>query len=128
MGRTRQPAATAQPIIIDADNQTLGRLASRVAITLRGKLTVTYAQNVVPNIRVTVINAAKLRFSGTKLVGKQYHRFSGYPGGLKTTTLQQELDRDPAKLVRRAVSHMLPKNRLNARFIRNLTVYSGAER
>lgn len=128
MASTRRTSGNSQPIIVDAANQTLGRLATSIAVTLRGKDKVTFAPNVVPNVQVVVTNASQLRFTGTKLTGKLYHHFSGYPGGLKTTTLKQELERDPVKLVRRAVAQMLPKNRLNARFMRNLKVFSGSAR
>lgn len=112
-----------EQVTFDAAGQTLGRLSSAVAATLRGKRSVQFAPNVVPNIEVVVTNVRALRFTGTKLTAKQYHKFSGYPGGIKTTTLQQQFDRDPVRLVRNAVAHMLPKNRLNSRLMRHLKVY-----
>ncbi len=114
--------------MIDAAGRTMGRVASEAAMTLRGKRLVTFAPNLVPAIQVVVSNVGQLRFTGTKLTTKKYHRFSGYPGGIKTTTLQQEFERDPIRLVRQAVSHMLPKNRLNSRLIKNLKIFVGAAR
>ncbi len=110
-------------IVVDANGKSLGRVATEVANHLRGKRTVNFAPNVVPNVEVHVVNAAELRFTGTKLDVKLYHRFSGYPGGIKTTTLRQEFEKSPADLVRHAVRGMLPKNRLNAEFLRHLKVY-----
>lgn len=118
------PNTKTERVIIDAASKSLGRVATLAATKLRGKHLVTFAPNVVPAVSVAIINIAKLRFTGTKLDVKQYHHFSGYPGGLKTTTLRQEFTKDPIRLVRRAVQHMLPKNRLNARFMRNLKVYT----
>lgn len=110
-------------ITIDAEGQSLGRVATQVANHLRGKNSVHFALNVVPEVEVHVVNATKLIFTGTKLDVKVYHHFSGYPGGIKTTTLRQEFEKDPAQLVRRAVRGMLPKNRLNAQFLRHLKVF-----
>lgn len=109
-------------ITIDATGQTLGRMASQVAFKLRGKHLVSFRQNVIPPVKIVITNADKLRFTGSKLTTKTYKRFSGYPGGLKVTTLKQEFEKDPVRLVRRAVLHMLPKNRLQSRFMRNLVV------
>ena len=120
MPRSIQPL---QRVTIDAQGQSLGRVASLVAITLRGKLLPTFQPNVEPGIQVEVVNVGKLRFTGSKLDAKSYHRFSGYPGGLKTTSLRQEFPRNPLRLFRRAVEHMLPKNRLSSRLIKNLSVY-----
>lgn len=119
-----KPAMKRTQVTIDAAGKTLGRVASVTASTLRGKHLVTFAPNLVPAVEVVVTNVTELRFTGTKLLTKQYHKFSGYPGGIKTTTLQQQFDRDPVRLFRRVVQHMLPKNRLNARMMRNLTVFT----
>lgn len=110
-------------ITIDAAGRSLGRVATEVANTLRGKNTVNFAPNVVPNIEVSVTNISQALFTGTKLEVKEYHRFSGYPGGLKTTTLKQEYEKDPVRLFRNTVKNMLPKNRLNAKFLQNLKVF-----
>ncbi|MDP3986235.1 MAG: 50S ribosomal protein L13 [Candidatus Veblenbacteria bacterium] len=117
------PIQPLQRVIIDAQGQSLGRVASLVAITLRGKLLPTFRPNIEPGIQVEVVNVGKLRFTGSKLDTKSYHRFSGYPGGLKTTSLRQEFTRNPLRLFRRAVEHMLPKNRLSPRLMKNLSAY-----
>ncbi|MEK7497256.1 MAG: 50S ribosomal protein L13 [Patescibacteria group bacterium] len=109
-------------IEIDADGQSLGRVASVAAHNLRGKHLPDFAQNVLPGVKVKIKNVTKLRFTGTKLKVNLYHRYSGYPGGLKTTTLEQEFIKNPVALVRQAVEHMLPKNRLQSRFMNNLTI------
>ena len=113
-------------IIVDADGKSLGRVATQVANQLRGKNSVNFAPNVVPAVEVHVTNVAKLRFTGTKLDVTVFHHFSGYPGGLKTTTLRQEFTKDPIGLVRHAVRGMLPKNRLNSQFLRHLKIYRGS--
>ncbi len=110
-------------VVLDAEGQSLGRIATQAANHLRGKNSVHFAPNVVPEVEVHVINATKLRFTGTKLDVTVFHHFSGYPGGIKTTTLRQEFTKDPLRLVRHAVRGMLPKNRLNAQFLRHLKVY-----
>ncbi|MFH1111633.1 MAG: 50S ribosomal protein L13 [Patescibacteria group bacterium] len=115
----------AKKIEFDASNQSMGRLASVVAVILRGKRTVSFKPNQNPNIKIMVINIEKLRFSGNKLLTKRYYKYSGYPGGLKTTTLEQQFKKDPVRLFKRAVQHMLPKNRLSANLMKNLTVYRG---
>jgi len=112
-----------EKIIIDAAGKSLGRLSTEVANKLRGKHLVTFAANVAPRVQITVINVTKLRFTGTKLLVKKYFHFSGYPGGIKETTLQQEFTKDPVRLVRSAVKHMLPKNRLSSSLMRYLNIY-----
>lgn len=114
-----------QDIVIDASGQSLGRVASVAAFKLRGKHLVNFQPNRVPNVRVNIVNIKQLKFTGTKLKTKRYHRFSGYPGGIKTLSLAQAFNRNPERVVRRAVEHMLPKNRLQARLMRHLSVYAG---
>ncbi len=112
-----------KPVLIDASDLTLGRLCSQVAVKLMGKHLSDWRPNLLPTTKVIVINLDKVRFTGNKLTGKFYHRFSGYPGGIKTFTLEQAWLKDPVKLVRQIVGHMLPKNRLNSRYLKNLKVY-----
>ncbi|MFZ5391436.1 MAG: 50S ribosomal protein L13 [Patescibacteria group bacterium] len=112
-----------KPVLIDASDLTLGRLCSQVAVKLMGKHLSDWRPNKLPTTVVTVINIDKIRFTGNKLSGKLYHKFSGYPGGIKTTTLEQEWKKDSVRLVRRVIQHMLPKNRLNSRFLKNLKIY-----
>ncbi len=117
------------PKIIDYDaaGQSLGRLASLVASALRGKKTVSFKPNCNPQIKVLVQNVEQLKFTGSKLKTKRYYKFSGYPGGLKITTLEQQFKKDPARLFKNVVEHMLPKNRLSKSIIKNLTVYRRAK-
>ncbi len=107
---------------IDATNMTLGRLASAIAVMLRGKDRATYNPASLPSVKVTVTNASKIRFSGKKLEQKKYYRFSGYPGGLRTKGLDELFAQNPERVVRFAVLHMLPDNKLKKKFIKGLTV------
>ncbi len=107
---------------IDATNQVLGRIATKAATILRGKNLPSYAPNIMPSVKVTIINASKLRFTGKKLDQKQHYHFSGYPGGLRATKLRETFEKNPEKLVRLAVLRMLPDNKLRKRFITRLQV------
>jgi len=107
---------------IDAAGIPLGRLATRVAVLLRGKQKATYAPHIDGGDFVRVTNARAIHFSGRKLTGKHYHQFSGYPGGLRTTTLQARRVQDPTGIIRDAVFGMLPRNRQRARMLRRLTI------
>lgn len=110
-------------ITIDAKNKTLGRVASAAAFALLGKHTTTYAKNVVAGEEVKIINAKELRISGTKATDKEYLRYSGYPGGLKGETYEMlTARRGTGEVLRRAVLGMLPKNRLQAKRIKLLTI------
>lgn len=122
-----KPEIKMKKVVIDAAGKSLGRVATQAANVLRGKNLVTFAPNIIPNVQVFIINIEQLLFTGTKLKVKTYHHYSGYPGGIKTSTLQQEFTKDPIRLVRRSIRGMLPKNRLNARFLRNLKIYRKGE-
>ena len=111
--------------VVDAEGQTLGRLATRIADTLRGKRKPTYTPHVDTGDFVVVVNAEKIRVTGNKLDQKRYYRHSGYPGGLRSRTLREQLDRQPAEVIRKAVKGMLPRNRLANRQITKLKVYAG---
>ena len=111
--------------VVDAEGQTLGRLATRIADTLRGKGKPTYTPHVDSGDFVVVVNAEKVTVTGKKLDEKLYHRYSGYPGGLRTRTLREQLERRPTEVVRTAVKGMLPRNRLARRQITKLKVYAG---
>ena len=113
--------------VVDADGATLGRLATEVAVLLRGKHKPTFTPHLDTGDPVIVVNAAKVKVTGNKLKAKSYVRHSGYPGGLKSETLQRLLARRPEEVVRRAVRGMLPQNRLGARMLRKLHVYAGGE-
>jgi large subunit ribosomal protein L13 len=114
-------------LIIDATDQVLGRLASRVAYVLRGKHKVNFTPHVDCGDNVIVINAEKIRLTGKKLTDKVYVRHTGYPGGQRFSTPKELLSRKPFAVVEEAVRGMLPKNRLGADLFRNLHVYVGAE-
>ncbi len=118
---------TKQWLLVDAEGQTLGRLASKVAILLRGKNKPNFTPHVDCGDNVIVINAEKVHLSGNKWEEKTYVRHTGYPGGQRFTTANQLKDKNPASVVERAVKGMLPKNKLGAVLFRNLKVYAGAE-
>jgi large subunit ribosomal protein L13 len=111
--------------VVDADGVVLGRLASEVATLLRGKHKPIWAPHVDVGDHVIVINAAKLDISPRKVTDKLYRRHSGYPGGLRTETLEHLLARDPEQVVRLAVRGMLPKNPLGRSMIKKLRIYAG---
>lgn len=111
--------------IVDADGQTVGRMASKIAKVIRGKYKTCYTPHADCGDNVIVINAEKVAFSGTKLVDKEYVRFSGYPGGQRFTTAEEMLKKHPERLIEKAVKGMLPKNTLGRALYRNLKVYTG---
>ncbi|HEV8656801.1 MAG TPA: 50S ribosomal protein L13 [Candidatus Limnocylindria bacterium] len=113
--------------VVDADGQTLGRLATRVATLLRGKHRVTFSTHIDTGDPVIVLNASKIKVTGRKLQAKQYVRHSGYPGGMRTESLERLLARRPEEVIRRAVRGMVPQNRLGEQMMRKLHVYAGAE-
>src|SRR5437588_8507487 len=113
--------------VVDADGQTLGRLATQIADTLRGKRKPEYTPHVDTGDFVVVVNADKIAVTGKKLDEKIYYRHSGYPGGLKQRTLREELQRRPTEVIRKAVKGMLPRNRLSRAQITKLKVYAGPE-
>ena len=113
--------------LVDAEDQTLGRLASRVAQILRGKHKPIYTPYLDTGDHVLVVNAEKIRLTGKKIDQKRYYRHSGYPGGLKETSVQQMLDSHPERVVELAVRGMMPKGKLGRAMIRKLRVYAGPE-
>ena len=113
--------------VVDAEGKTLGRLATRIADTLRGKLKPEYTPHVDTGDFVVVVNAEKIHVTGDKLAQKRYWRHSGYPGGIKSRTLAEMLERRPEEVIRKAVKGMLPRNRLARQQLRKLKVYAGAE-
>ena len=113
--------------LVDAEGKTLGRLATQIADTLRGKGKPQYTPHVDTGDFVVVVNADKIAVTGKKLDEKIYYRHSGYPGGLKSRTLREQLDRRPTEVLRMAVKGMLPKNRLARQQINKLKIYAGAE-
>jgi large subunit ribosomal protein L13 len=113
--------------VVDADGQTLGRLATRIADTLRGKDKAQYTPHVDTGDFVVVVNAEKVLVTGNKLEQKRYYRHSGYPGGLRSRTLREQLERRPTEVIRKAVKGMLPKNRLARQQLNKLKIYAGPE-
>ena len=113
--------------VVDAEGQTLGRLATQIADVLRGKRKPAYTPHVDTGDFVVVVNAEKIQVTGTKLDDKMYYRHSGYPGGLKSRSLRDQLQRQPAEVLRKAVKGMLPKNRLARQQLGKLKIYAGPE-
>jgi large subunit ribosomal protein L13 len=113
--------------VVDADGETLGRLASRIAGVLEGKHKPTYTPNLDSGDHVIVLNAARVAVSRDKLTSKVYARHSGYPQGFKEETLGHLLDRRPEEVIRRAVKGMLAHNRLGAQQLRKLKIYAGPD-
>jgi len=114
-------------VVIDATDLALGRLASRVALVLRGKNKAGFTPNVDCGDNVIVVNAEKVRLLGKKMTNRVYVRYTGYPGGQRFTTPKEILQKRPTELVRRAVKGMLPKTRLGDKIINNLYIYAGPE-
>ncbi len=114
-------------LLVDAEGQTLGHMASAIATRLRGKHKPEYTPHVDTGDFVVVINADKVRVTGRKATGKVYHTHSGYPGGLKSLTFEQLLEKSPERVVRLAVRGMMPRNRLGRAMLKKLKVYAGGE-
>ncbi|WP_349258503.1 50S ribosomal protein L13 [Aggregatilinea sp.] len=111
--------------VVDAKDKTLGRLATEVARILRGKHKPIFAPHMDTGDYVIIINCEKIRVTGDKLDSKVYYRHSGYPGGIKSVTLRQQLDKFPDRVLHEAVRGMLPKNKLGRAMIKKLKIYSG---
>ena len=114
-------------LLIDAEGEILGRLASTAAKILRGKHKTNYTPHVDCGDNIVIINAEKVRLTGNKLTEKQYVRHTGYPGGQRFATPKELLNRKPIAVIEHAVKGMLPKNKLGSALYRNLYVYAGAE-
>ena len=114
-------------VIVDAENETLGRLASNVAYILRGKDKVNFTPHVDTGDNVIIINAEKVKLTGNKVAEKEYVRHTGYPGGQRFATPKLLLTKRPTEIIRMAVSGMLPKNKLGDALRRNVFIYAGAE-
>ena len=114
-------------LLVDAENEILGRLASKVAKIVRGKNKVNFTPHVDCGDNVVIINAEKIQLTGNKWDHKEYVRHTGYPGGQRFTTVKQMLDKNPTEIVRKAVKGMLPKNRLGSALMRNVFIYEGSE-
>ena len=112
---------------IDAEGKILGKLAAEIAVKLMGKHKVSYTPHVDGGDFVVVTNAEKIAVTGNKLLAKKYYRHSGYPGGLKTRSLEEMLAKQPTEVIRKAVERMLPKNKLGSQMIGRLKIYVGNE-
>ncbi len=113
--------------VVDATNEVVGRLSSKVAKVLRGKNKAGFTPHVDCGDNVIIINAEKIRFTGKKVTDKQYIRHSGYPGGQKSQTPEDLMKKNPAKILENSIRGMLPKNRLGNKIFKNLFVYVGSD-
>jgi large subunit ribosomal protein L13 len=114
-------------LIVDADGQTLGRLASQIAARLRGKHKPEFSPSVDVGDFIVVVNAEKIRVTGRKMEQKKYYHHSGYPGGLSEINLAGQLERHPTRVLKAAVRGMLPRNRLGRSMLKKLKVYAGPD-
>jgi large subunit ribosomal protein L13 len=112
--------------VIDASGRTLGRLATEIARRLRGKHKAEFTPNIDAGDYIVVVNAEKVRVTGRKYTDKVYHRHTGYPGGIKTTTFEKMQQKQPARIIEKAVKGMLPKGPMGRQLFRKLKVYAGA--
>ncbi|WP_320671480.1 50S ribosomal protein L13 [Patulibacter defluvii] len=113
--------------VVDADGKTLGRLATQIAEQLRGKNKPEYTPHVDTGDFVVIVNAEKIQVTGNKRTDKLYHRHSGYPGGLSTRTFEEQLEKRPEEIIRKAVKGMMPKNRLARKQLTKLKIYAGPD-
>jgi large subunit ribosomal protein L13 len=120
-------AAKKDWLLVDAENETVGRLASKVAYLIRGKHKTSYTPHIDCGDNVVIINAGKVRFTGNKTADKVYTRYTGYPGGQRHATAKELFATKPERILELAIGRMLPKNRLGDRLRRNVFVYAGAE-
>jgi large subunit ribosomal protein L13 len=118
---------TEEWVLVDAKNQLLGRLASRIATVLLGKDKPTFTPGVNPGVHVVVVNCEGVRTTGKKMDEKFYYRYSGYPSGLKSTSLRQQLEKHPDRVLTSAVWGMLPHNKFGRQLLKNLKIYAGPE-
>ncbi len=119
--------ATKEWVIIDAENMVLGRLASEVAMLLRGKRKANYTPHMDCGDNVVIINSEKVKLTGNKMDDKQYVSHTGYPGGQRHVSPREKMAKKPTWVIEKAVKGMLPKNKLGAALFRNLHVYAGNE-
>jgi len=113
--------------VLDASEESFGRMSSKIAMILRGKNKVTFTPHLDEGDNVIVINSDKLKFTGNKALGKIYHHHSGYLGGMKDTTLEDKIRKDSREVIREAVFGMLPKNKLRSEMMKRLRVFKSGE-
>jgi large subunit ribosomal protein L13 len=123
----KTPDADKKWFVVNAEEYVLGRLASRLALVLRGKHTARYAPHLDNGDFVIVVNAEKIQLTGNKLTQKKYYHHTGYPGGLRDANAAEVLARHPERVIQAAVRGMLPKNRLGRQMMKKLKVYAGPE-
>ncbi|MBI4384407.1 MAG: 50S ribosomal protein L13 [Nitrospinae bacterium] len=114
-------------VVIDAEDQSLGRVAAKAASILRGKTKPIFTPHVDTGDNVIIVNAGKVKLTGNKLEQKVYYRHTGYPGGIKSLTARQVRDSKPEDLLKKAIHGMLPKNRLGRSLHKNVRIYSAGE-
>jgi large subunit ribosomal protein L13 len=114
-------------LLVDAENEVVGRLASKVAMLLRGKHKTSFTPHADAGSNVIIINADKVRFTGKKMTDKEYIRYTGYPGGQRCATPKELLDRKPTEILSHAIHGMLPKGRLGRVLNTNVRIYAGTE-
>jgi large subunit ribosomal protein L13 len=114
-------------VLVDASGQTLGRLATQIADVLRGKRKPVYTPHVDTGDFVVVVNCEKVAVTGNKRAEKRYYRHSGYPGGIRSRTLEEQLQRRPEEVIRHAVKGMIPRTRLGRKQLTKLKIYAGPE-
>jgi len=114
-------------VVVDAEGQTLGRLATQIADQLRGKNKPEYTPHIDTGDFVVVVNAEKIKVTGNKLTEKVYYRHTGYPGGLRSRTLEEQLERRPEEVIRKPVKGMIPRTKLGRVQLQKLKVYAGTE-
>jgi len=124
---TEEALAARRWYVVDAEGQTLGRLATRIAATLRGKHNPAFTPHVDCGDFVVVVNAEKVQLSGNKMAKKAYYRHTGYPGGVREESGARLLERRPEEMLRRAVTGMLPRNRLGRKLATKLKLYVGPD-
>lgn len=120
--KVKKPKPQLKSYNIDATGKIFGRLASEIAFILRGKNSKNWQPHLLPHHQVIVSNINKIIITGKKLKQKKYHHFTGYPGGIRTYRLEELWQKNPAQLIKNAVYHMLPKNKLRDKIMHNLII------
>ena len=123
----RKEDATQDWYLVDATDKTLGRLSTQIANRLRGKHKPEYTPHVDTGDYIVVVNAEKIRVSGNKAEGKIYHRYTGYPGGIKSINFERLLEKHPTRIIEQAVKGMMPRNKLSRAMLTKLKIYAGNE-
>ena len=123
----KKESVTREWYLVDATNQTLGRLCTEIANRLRGKHKPEYTPHVDTGDYIVVVNAEKVKVTGNKTTDKIYHRHTGYPGGIKSMSFDKLLAKAPERIIEKAVKGMMPKNKLSRSMLTKLKIYAGSE-